>query len=508
MWRVASAAGVLYWLLANSLGAIIMKLSKVDSIKVLGGVYCSFKVAVKKVFSSPGSTFIVISFVFGLLTILLVPPFTGADEEAHFTRAYGITDGKFVLKPGEQIMMPVSYKMTLGCMQSKQPVAGQLHSYMYERYGERKLDAFKCAASLGGSVNATEAVPTTAAGYSPTTYIPQVIAISLGKILNLPIIAMDYLVRLAVLVSYIGLVWLAIRIAPAYKWALVGVALLPHSIFQITNPGADYLLFGAVAVFVAVIVRSMQLEGREYQKYSRKLLLVASIAAVLMILPKGIFPGLCFMPLLFFFGGIKKSLLIKIVLFVGICLIGFAWQKLATTTIIELPSEGARTLFSFPYAFLKTMFYGWVNTDFVYGYMGMGFDTKVGMPSIAITIMNMLLAVYLCVGYSKDKIMHWVSLFHKRLFVIVGVTAAVGVVVGSFAALYFAGSYLQDESGVIKGVQTRYFYPALFLLALLPFTRMVIVSERLFRKTVVIGSIFLLLAQTITIAVRYQWGVF
>ncbi len=456
----------------------------------------------KKVLASPEYSFIALACVFGLLTIFLMPPLTGADEEAHFVRAYGISEGSVVVDRDEGVKMPVSYRETLGCLQVKEATAGVSYSYSYKEYSQQKRTTLECMRSVSDNKQ-KELVYAPAAGYSPATYIPQVIAIWIGKVLNVPIFVMSYMVRLAVLVSYIILIFVALRILPTRKWALVGIALLPHSIIQVTNPGADYMLLGATAIFIATIIRSVTLSKNEYTKQGNKLLIIAVVAAIFMVLTKGIFPGICFLPLLFFFGGLRKMLIHKLAIFLVICLVGLAWQKISLAAAVSPSSEGVNSILNFPGAFVRTMFYEWANTDFIYRYLGLGFNNLVGMPSVSITLMNILLAMYLFVEYSKDKILLRISAIEKRFMNISAIIISLAVIIGSFAALYVAASYLQNEPGIIKGVQARYFYPALLLLAVVPFRRVISTSLRFYSLAVVGGSTILLLAQTMAIVVRY-----
>ena len=218
------------------------------------------------VFQSPVRFFIVAAGFFGLLFILLAPPLTGADEEAHFTRAYAISNGDFILNDTNKVEVPKSYRKTIGCYQSDSAVPGKTYSYRFDEYGNTKKESLKCALSIPLNDNERELVRTSAGPYSPTTYIPQVAAIAIGRAINAPVVVIATMVRIFTLVAYMALIVLAIRTIPVRKWALAGVALLPHSIIQITNPGGDYLLLGVIALLVAVIVRSVYVKKIELYK--------------------------------------------------------------------------------------------------------------------------------------------------------------------------------------------------------------------------------------------------
>jgi hypothetical protein len=116
-----------------------------------------------------------------------------------------------------------------------------------------------------------------------------------------------------------------------------------------------------------------------------------------------------------------------------------------------------------------------------------------------------LFALYLLVGYSeKAKIQ--LSKIQERALKWASIIVACLVIVGSFAALYIAASYLQDDTGIIKGVSVRYFYPAYFLLAIIPFSRnFTVPKESLYARVAIWGSILVMFAMLIHLATYYQW---
>ena len=455
---------------------------------------------------SPIRSFAILAGMFGVLLIFIVPPFAGADEEAHFTRAYGLAKGNVLIYKDEQIELPVSYRETLGCLQTKQAVAGATYTYRYDRYGQEKKATLGCITKITHDPNDTELVRTTAAGYAPFTYIPQVIAIGIGNVFNAPPAILNYLMRLSVLAAYILLIVAAIKIIPTRKWALVGIALLPHAVIQVTNPGGDYMLLGATAVFIATILRSRELAGRAPGKYDKYLPLIVVTAGIFMVLPKGIFPGICFLPLLLFYGGLKPHLLAKMGVAALIFAVGILWQKMVFLSGMNL-SGASNSVLDFPYAFIKTMFYEWADSDFLYVRSDMGNDNwmEVGMPAVAITLMNMLFGLYLFVGYVGDTAKKIKRTIEQNLMLITTLLVAGAVIVGSFAALYITAIDMQDGSGVIRGVQARYFYPAFLLLAVMPFVRIIKTSRVYYAAITIVGSFVLLTTLIATVALRYSW---
>lgn len=460
----------------------------------------------RKIISSPAIVFSIIAVFFGSLIIVLTPPFAGGDEEAHFVRAYGISRGQLTVKRYEEVQIPQSYRKTIGCIQTSKPIPGQLYKYDSTTYGSNKAESLKCAFALPLDRANSEGVITTASSYSPTTYIPQTVAILIGKVFNMPIVAMLYMMRISVMIAYIAMIVVAIKLLPVRKWALVGIALLPYSISHFANPGGDYMLYGAISIFIAVIVRSMYLAPAQLKKQSKWLLAIASLAAIMMVLPKGMIPGILFLPLFWFYGGKKKYIWQKATVIALAAVIAVLWQKAVGSDVMEKPDSAPIAILTFPFAFIKTMFYGWIGYDFLYN--GSGGGGAAAIPSVIVTLVNAMIIMYLFVGYTKDTTKLNMSNLWRKLFGWSSIAVASLVVVASFAAIHIAASYMQNGDNIIRGVQIRYYYPALFMLAAIPFARVFITKEIIFRNVVIIGSCLSLAATVFVILLNYQWGMF
>ena len=456
----------------------------------------------KMIVSSPTKTFILLATVFGLFTILATPIFTGADEEAHFIRAWGISNGQLLLtsKNDNRVTMPKAFLKTIGCLQNKIATRGNVYEYKYVNYGRQLPITASCSLSIKVDNNDTEEIRASSASYSPVAYMPQLMAVYIGRIFNWPILIIAYLMRIAVLIAYITFVCVAIKLLINRKWALVGIALLPHSLMQITNPGADYILFGAAAVLVASIIRSRQLVEDTYLVERKKILLIILASMSLLMVPKGIFPGICFLPLIVFLAGVRKEIFMKILIIITALAAGVIWQKISLVTLPQANSPGLiNLLVSFPKAFIKTMFYSWSNQDFIYKSIGLGLDNKVGLPSVAISLMNMLVAFYIFVAVKAEEKIRSIKYFSWVAWVV-----AVAIVVGSFAAMHVMAYVLQSGDGIINGVQSRYFYPALFILAIIPMRRYIYVkNERIYRNIIIVGSTVILTIHLLAIMVKY-----
>jgi len=94
--------------------------------------------------------------------------------------------------------------------------------------------------------------------YGPVSYLPQAVALFAGRHLGSSAGGLLYLGRLATLLCWVAMGWLAIRYAPVRKWSLLPVLLGPMSLHQasvlsadaVTNGLALLLLIGGVRLAV------------------------------------------------------------------------------------------------------------------------------------------------------------------------------------------------------------------------------------------------------------------
>ena len=130
---------------------------------------------IKTIADSPVKTFAIVAAFFGLLTILVTPIFTGADEEAHFIRAWGISNGQLLLtsKNDNQVTMPKAFRKTIGCLQNKIATRGNVYEYKYVNYGKQLPTTASCSLSIKVDNNDTEEIRASSASYSPVAYVPQ-----------------------------------------------------------------------------------------------------------------------------------------------------------------------------------------------------------------------------------------------------------------------------------------------------------------------------------------------
>jgi uncharacterized membrane protein len=188
----------------------------------------------------PETAYLVIGLIAGLLATFVIPPLKGADEPAHWYRAYQLSEGApRARRDGDRVggVLPAAVRFW--------PAA----------------EPDRAAAATGTAGNA--AAPgdrvfvdfRNTAVFPPVAYLPQALAIAVGRALGLEPPALFRAARLAGLAAALALTVLAIRVAPIGKRVLLLLALTPMAIRQMSVLSADTVTNAAALLLVALCLR-------------------------------------------------------------------------------------------------------------------------------------------------------------------------------------------------------------------------------------------------------------
>ena len=190
---------------------------------------------------TPSTAFLVIGAVVGVLFMAVTPPFGGADEPAHWYRAYQVSEGSIRAdRQGDRVggFLPTSLRLS----PHDRPWRG---APVPLRAEERAFVDFRNTAL-----------------YAPVPYLPHAIAIAAGRVAGLPPVALFYLARVAGLAAALALAFLAIRITPLGKRTFLLLALTPMAVRQMSLMTVDSVTNGASLLFVALCLRRALASGR------------------------------------------------------------------------------------------------------------------------------------------------------------------------------------------------------------------------------------------------------
>ncbi|MFP8882213.1 MAG: DUF2142 domain-containing protein [Myxococcota bacterium] len=220
---------------------------------------------------------------FGLAFTIATPPLDPADEVHHLARIFALSEGH--ISPagpsqGHRHEIPRSLN--------------QLHPPYWFKHRDGRIDRTRrpgaqivcihdvddVLASLRMPLLTEERVairrPST---YGPLPYLPQALAVRIGRQLGGTAGALLYAARLSTLAVWIALVWLALRITPAKPWTLMVLSLSPMSLFQSSVISADAVT-NALALLLLALALNAALSDRTRVPRSVVAGLVAVTAAL------------------------------------------------------------------------------------------------------------------------------------------------------------------------------------------------------------------------------------
>jgi uncharacterized membrane protein len=199
----------------------------------------------------PAEVFLVLAGLFGLAFIVLTPLMEVPDEVEHFYRAYQLSHLDIVSdrvgQAGYGGVLPASIVSTASQLK------GQIPGHQSTKFSLRllgRLDAVHLQPSRTQPVRFDNT-----AIYSPVSYIPQALTIGLGRLVHARPVWLAYAGRLANLVVWLALLYVAIKLTPVGKWALAAIALNPVSLFLAASLSADPMGVALCALYVAAILR-------------------------------------------------------------------------------------------------------------------------------------------------------------------------------------------------------------------------------------------------------------
>ncbi len=234
--------------------------------------------------SKTENVFLVLLIVMGLLYMIALPPFRMIDEYRHFMRAYEVADGHFL-------------SASCGPKGLDQMF---LKTATIEKWFEARH--YNISAEM-------EYMSDFITGYSPFTYVFAVFPLMLAKLFTANALILIYCARMGQFLGCVFLLYLAVKYIPVGKNLVMIISLLPMTLQEMTSLSGDALAITLSIDVVAFVLYQMANPGKKMT--FREIFAMYSMAFLL---------GQCkyiyvFFCLLFFFiprenfGGIKKKVL-------------------------------------------------------------------------------------------------------------------------------------------------------------------------------------------------------
>ncbi len=242
-------------------------------------------------------SFCLSALLFGSLFVFIVPPFQVADEFNHFYRAWQVSDGIFVgIRTANNRLggdLPVSVaKIT-------QP----FRSLPFHAENQIKSNTIFYNLSVPLDENNRQFVDfANTAIYAPTAYLPQAVAISIGKFLKIGPLSIFYFSRFLTLLFWLSMVYASLKILPIRRNLFVALALLPSSLFINASASGDVVTNACSFLFIALCLKMMTEKKRLSEQINFTDIGLLFLTSLIMSLNK-----VAYFPLVFLFLLIKKE---------------------------------------------------------------------------------------------------------------------------------------------------------------------------------------------------------
>jgi uncharacterized membrane protein len=259
----------------------------------------------------PERALLCLGLAFGSALLVLTPPFQAPDEPAHFYRAFQVSEGG---------LLPEKRDERSGGWTPESLVAVTERFMELPFHTERKTtrDAIRSALAvpLDPAMRRFVGFENTSV-QTPVPYMAQALGMRLARALGQGPLALMYFGRAANLLVSLGILWLAVRAAPVFRWVLVLLALMPMAVFQMASLSADASTNAIALLFTALVLRI----AYGAPEVETRTLVGLFVAAVLLSLCKFVYSALLLLLLAVppsRLGGPKRFLAVSAVL-VGLC---------------------------------------------------------------------------------------------------------------------------------------------------------------------------------------------
>jgi uncharacterized membrane protein len=431
--------------------------------------------------------------------ILITPPFEAPDEPVHFFRSYQVsTLNLSVDRIGNTYggILPYSLQKTVALTWDSPALA--FHPNIKYPLGYTKQ-----ALSIKTTNEKHIYDFSTTAPYSPISYIPQAIGVGIARLLKMPPVIMMYIGRLFNLVAWISLFYLAIRLMPRKRWALVFIGLIPMALFQAASLSSDVMAIGLLAVFLAWLFLLM--ESKE--KLSTKTISILTGLLILLALSKQIM--FLFVPLVLLlprrlFKNKKTEYLLKAVFIIlpiilfGLWMLHIKGIPLSTSVGPINPPEQIKHLIVHPLHGIKvltnTYFFTWgdgIYRSFIGNFGWVDAPLSEGIVTLG------YLAFFILLVANTERAKVWLNR-RQKLFIL----ALAAVYIAAVSAALYA-YFTPVGFNIVVGLVGRYYYPFALLLIPLLYGDWLRINRVAYRRIAVWAPLFLLTCSLITIFVRY-----
>ena len=396
--------------------------------------------------------FLVAAVVLGIGFMLALPLQLIPDEMTHYMRAYEIADGNFIAAADATGGVVREFPGNLF-------IGGSNYQEYFAQSGSR-LDY----------INTTENPYTSAALYSPLSYLPQALGIFIARLFTDNAMAVFYTARIFNFAFGTALVYFAIKLIPFGKFTVFTIALMPMFLHQQISLSAD-VITNSLALFSVALALKI---SHEECKHPKRYLALLSVCLIVMTMCKIVY--LLFILLIFtvpsgLFQSKRNAWIFKFSILLAALAANMLWMAVSSRYFVEFRAgvnitEQIKFVLSNPITYLWLLLKTFIASFPTFFSAMIGF--MLGPLTIAVSPWGYLTYMFLfiiavCITCDNQRI--------KKSFKLVQALIFAGTAVLICSALY--AQWTPVGVPYIEGIQGRYFIPiilpfALFLPQLLP----------------------------------------
>lgn len=201
----------------------------------------------RRVIFKAENLFLIFCLFWGLVFLIVSPPFQAPDELGHFYKMWGYTQGtlRCQVKDGcEGKYVPKSIAEIFGFYSKYVYSTEKIPLLETVKYSKMELQKDNKVFFKFGSTS-----------YTPLSYFPSFLVLWVMKFLNAKPLLMMYILRFCSLLVYLALTYWAIKITPCKKWMFWFFALLPINVYQAAAISTDGITFGFILLFAAYTLK-------------------------------------------------------------------------------------------------------------------------------------------------------------------------------------------------------------------------------------------------------------
>ena len=417
---------------------------------------------------SPIKFFVYCALIFGIILLVLIPPFQSPDEDSHFKRAYVVSYGKFYPTVQEgKVGFNLPNKMVDYINDKLAFIGDRNKKYSYNELVCDDRIPVDYSESSFQKFSTVETTPVVYAAPAVGIVFSRCVSHVIG-LKNISIVNMLYFARFFSLMFYILLVALAIKITPILKKTFCMIGLIPMSLSLAAAISYDSVLIGVTLLGTALIFKLIFDDN--VKKITYKHAIAFGIMGFVLLSLKTVYITVL-LPLIFIpkekFGDKPvKNMFKYLAMFVGIVIGTYVLNKIPSLFLKETTNDDSiaamkqlQMVIQHPIYYTKI----WFNTMFSgrnYYYTGMFgiFGLSDTYMITAVTVMYSIAFVFIILSdvSLEEKKFNW----KYKVMAILGIIASI---FGIFLAMYLFWTSIMEGYGIgaesITGVQGRYFLP-------------------------------------------------